>query len=325
MANPTDTRTLGDVAATTVDAYMPGLIDNFFNSNPMWLRLASKERVVLDGGDQIRQPILYGALNGGSYSGSDTFDIQRVSTKTLMQFPWTQYYTNITIDGLTMLKNEGGATKVMDIVEAEMETARLTLSNLLGAAIFATPSTKTVKDILGLWEGCDDGNTSGCASYGGITRAANGAQGTAVTGNLNSTAQVVNLPLINSIMGTATIQPARPDLLLTTQTLWDKLWDRVQPQQRYPQGAGFDDLAKVGYNAININGSAVVVDSHCTASHMYFLNTDYWKLVIHRSRDFHFAGFQKPANQDVLVGQIFWAGQLFAISPRLNAHATALS
>ena len=323
MANPTDSRTLADVAATTVDAYLPGLIDNFFNSNPLWLRLASKDRVLLDGGDKIRQPIIYDKMIGGSYSSNDTFDIQRVQTKTVMQFSWSQYFVNLTIDGLTMLQNEGGATKVMDLVEAEMETARLSLAEYLGVDLFLDGTANSSKAILGLIAGIDDGTN--VASYGGITRSANGAQGTAVTGNLNTTGGALNLPLLNTIMGSATIQPARPDMLITTQTMWNKAWDRVQPQQRFPSGPGFDDLVKVGFNAINLNGAALVVDSHVASGNMWFLNTDYIKLIIHKSRDFHFTGFQKPTNQDILVGQIFWAGQLVVVAPRLCARATGLT
>lgn len=322
MANPTSSRTLEDVAATTVDAYLPGLIDNFFNSNPLWLRLASKERVLLDGADRIRQSIIYDKMIGGSYSGNDTFDIQRAATKTVMEFDWAQYYTNLTIDGRTMLKNEAGATKIMDLVEAEMETARLTLADILGTDLYLDGTGNNSKAILGLIAAVDDGNN--VSSYGGITRSS-GAQGTAVKGVLNTTGGALSLPLMNSIMGSATIQPARPDLITTTQTLWDKAWDRVQPQQRFPSGPGFDDLAKIGYNAINFNGSAIVVDAKCASGNMWFLNTDYIKLIVHRSRDFHFTGFQKPSNQDVLVGQILFAGQLVVVAPRLNARATSLT
>src|SRR5687768_12188007 len=103
MANPTDTRTLADVAASAVDSYMPGLVDLFFNSNPLWIRMASKERVVLEGSDRIRQSILYDGLNVDSYTGLDTFDITRKATKTVMQFDWSQYWANLTVDGTTLI------------------------------------------------------------------------------------------------------------------------------------------------------------------------------------------------------------------------------
>jgi hypothetical protein len=323
MANPTSTRTLDDVAATTVDAYLPGLIDNFFNSNPLWLRLQSKERVTLDGGDRLRQAFIYDRMIGGSYSGADTFDIQRVPTKTVMEFNWSQYFVNLTLVGLDLLKNEGGATKIMDMVEAEMETSRLSLADYLGTDLYGDGTGNASKAILGLSAAIDDGTN--VASYGGITRQSNGNQGTAVSAQYQATTSTLNLPLMNQYMGNATIQPARPDLIMTTQTLWNKFWDRVQPQQRYPVGPGFDDLAKIGYNAINFNGAAVVPDNKCQSTRLWMLNTDYIKLVLHRSRDFHFTGFQKPPAQDILAGQILFAGQLIVVAPRLQLQARNLS
>lgn len=323
MANPTDTRTLADVAASAVDAYLPGLVDLVFTSNPLWIRLASKERVILDGSDQIRQPVLYDKLTGGSYSGLDTFDTTRKATKTVMQFDWSQYYVNLTVDGRTVLKTSGAGTRILDLVESEMETARLTLADLLGADLYLDGTGNTNKALLGLIAAVDDGTN--VPTYGGIPRIANGLQGTAVQGNLNTTGGALSIALINTAMGTATIQPHRPDLIITTQSLWDRFWERAQPQQRDPSGPGFDDLARVGFTAINFNGAAVVVDSHVASGNLWLLNSDYFKLIIHEDRDFSFTGFQKPTNQDAMVGQVLWAGQLVCQSPRLSTRMTSLT
>lgn len=322
MANPTDTRTLGDIAAAAVDAYLPGVIDLFFNSNPLWVRMASKERVILDGGDQVRQPILYDRLNGGSYSGLDTFDVTRRQTKTVLQFDWSQYYTGLTVDGRTMLKTSGSGTRVLDLVESEMETARLTLAELLGTDLYLDGTGNSAKALVGLIAAVDSGTNVG--SYGGVTRDTS-VQGTAVTGNLNTTGGALNLALVNTAMGSASIQPHRPDIIVGPQAMWDRFWERVQPSQREPAGPGFDDLARVGFNAINFNGAAVVVDSHAASGNLWLLNTEVFKLIIHRDRDFHFTGFQKPENQDALIGQILWAGQLVCQAPRLNTRMTGLS
>ena len=323
MANPTDSRTLGDVAASAVDSYLEGLIDLFFDSNAMWIRLASKERIILDGGDRIRQSVLYDRLNGGSYSGLDTFDTSRRSTKTVLQFDWSQYYTNLTVDGQTFIKTSGAGTRILDLVEAEMETARLTLAELLGTDLFGDGTGNAGKALVGLVAAFDDGTN--VATYGGVGRNDGSVQATAVQGNLNTTGGALSLALVNTAMGAATIQPHRPDLIVTTQAMWDRFWERVQPSQREPSGPGFDDLARVGFNAINFNGSAVVVDSHVASGNLWQANTDFIKLIIHRDRDFHFTGFQKPTNQDSLVGQILFAGQLVCQSPRLQVRMTGLS
>lgn len=323
MALPSDNRVLADIAATAVDSYMQGVVDLFFNSNPLWIRMASKERLEYGGGDLIKQAILYGSLNAGSYSGFDTFDITRVPTKTVLTFDWSQYQTTLTIDGRTLLKTSGTGTRINDLVEVEMETARLTLANLLGTHLFLDGTGNGAKDILGLIAAVDSGTN--VATYGGVSRTDGSAQATAVTGNLNTTGGTLSLPLINTAMGSATIQPHRPELIITTQTLWDRFWERSQPMQREPVGPGFDDLARLGFTAINFNGAAVVVDSHVASGNCWLLNSETFKLIVHEDRDFQFGGFQKPTNQDAMTGQIFWAGQLICQSPRLNCRMTGLS
>jgi len=324
MPLPSDTRVLADIAATTLDSFLDGLIDNVFQSNAIWIRLASQERILLDGGEKIRQSIVYDKLNNGWYSGLDTFDISRKLTKVPLIFNWKQLYVDITIDGMSMLQNSGAA-KVIDMVESEMDTARLTIADTLGTGLFGdgTGVVTPAKAVDGLLVAIDD-NTN-YPTYGGISRAGADAVATAIQGIYNATGGPLNLPAVNTQFGRATIQPEKPDLIATTQTLWNKLWDRVQPSQRIPQGPGFDDLAAIGFDAINFNGAAVVVDSHVAAGSLFGLNTGYIKLIMHRDRDFHFTGFKVPLNQDAIVGQILWAGNLVIPSPRLHFQMRGLS
>lgn len=322
MANPVDSRTLADVAAAAVDSYLPGVIDLVLNSNAVWIRLASRERIILDGGDLIRQPIWYRKTTGSSYSGLDTFDTARVGTKTVMQFDWAQYYNNLTIDGRTIAKTSGTGTRVLDLVQSELESARLSLADDLGTDLFGDGTGNSAKVLLGLVAGVDDGTNVG--SYGGITRDSS-AQGSAVKGNLNTTGGALALALMNTVMGSATIQPHRSDLIVCPQAMWDRFWERVQASQREPSGPGFDDLARIGFTAINFNGAAVVVDSHVASGNVWFLNTDFIKLVVHQDRNFVFNGFRNPTDQDAIVGQLLFMGQLVVQAPRLQARATGLS
>jgi hypothetical protein len=323
MPLPSDTRVLADIASTTLDTFLDGLVDNVFQSNPLWIRLASRERILLDGGDKIRQPIIYDKLNSNWYSGLDTFDITRRLTKVPLLFNWKQAWTNLTIDGLTMLQNSGAA-KVIDLVEAEMDTARLTIADLLGVGLFGDGQgvVTSAKAIDGLLAAIDDGTNY--ATYGNITRGVD-AVGTSIKAIYNATGGAFAYSAVNIQYGNATIQPEKPDILLTTQTLWNRFWDRAQPSQRVPQGPGFDDLARIGFDAINFNGAAVVVDSHVPAGCVFGLNTNYIKLIVHKDRDFHFTGFKIPTNQDVITGQILWAGNLVVTSPRLNFQMVGLT
>ena len=279
---------------------------------------------MLDGGEKIRQPIIYDKLNSDWYTGLDTFDVSRKLTKVPMLFNWKQLWSNISVDGLTMLQNSG-ASKIIDLVETEMETAKLTVNDKLGDAVFGdgTGTVTSAKALDGLLAAVDD-NTN-YSTYGGISRASSDAVANSIKAVYDATGGNFALPNVNTQFGKATIQPKKPDLIVTTQTLWNKFWDRAQPSQRIPQGPGFNDLAQLGFDTINLNGAAVVVDSHCPAGYLFGLDTEYIKLVVHRQRDFHFTGFKVPINQDAIVGQILWAGNLVVSSPRLQFQMRGIS
>jgi|SRR3990167_9416633 len=88
MPLPSDTRQLADIAATTLDTFLGDTIDNVFKSNPLTIRLTTRERILLDGGEKIRQSIIYDKMNSDWYTGLDTFDIARKQTKLPLIFDW---------------------------------------------------------------------------------------------------------------------------------------------------------------------------------------------------------------------------------------------
>jgi len=135
MGLPTRSEVIEDVAATTVQARMPDVVDNVFTSNPLTVRLLSKDNIVLDGGDPIEQAIIYGKKNAGSYRGMGTFNITRKKTKTLLRFDWKGIYANITLAGMDLLKNSG-KNAVIKLMDTEMEEAQLALKDKIGDMIF---------------------------------------------------------------------------------------------------------------------------------------------------------------------------------------------
>ena len=88
-----------------------------------------------DGGKDIRQRLIYQKKPGGSYQGLDTFDTSERETRTELVFSWKQYYVNITVDGLSMLKNSG-AKQISDLVQDEMDEAEISAGDYIGSDIF---------------------------------------------------------------------------------------------------------------------------------------------------------------------------------------------
>lgn len=309
MALPLDNRQFGNVLATTIDAKLPRLIDNYFKSNPLFVRLHTKGAIKYDGGDTIRTSFIYDKLAGGSYARGFTFDTSNKEFMTDLLLNWKMNYAGFTIYGIDMAKNQGAA-RVIDLVDATMKTAETTLSDNCGIQLFGDGTGNASADIDGLRVAVDD-----TLAYGGITRDTS-PQGTAVKAQVNSVGGAFSLAMVNTSFGTATFANEKPDLLVTTQVVWNKMWERVQPQQRFAS----EDLKQVGMDAIQFNGADVVVDSHCPDGVMYGLNTKYVEYWILSGADFKFrlGGGMPIYNQDAVTDQVILYSDLVVTSPRMN-------
>lgn len=322
MAPPVFTQLLDNVGTSTIESRLPGLIDNVFGSNPVAARMLQRDNIKIQGGTDIRQRIIYGKKGGGSYSGLDLMDNTNPETRTEMIFQWKQLYVPITLSGLDLMKNDGGA-KISDLVQDEMDEAELRAADIVGEQIFGDGTGNMGKDLTGLRAAIDDGTF--VATYGGITRGAvANSPGAAVRGNVTTTATVFSLAAMNTIMQGAVVGNEKPDLIVTTQTLWNKWWERAQPSQRFA-ATDANRPINIGFPQIDMNGAAVVVDSHVPAGSVYFLNTKFVKLVIHPSRLFSATGWKYPVSQDSAIQQLLFGGELVVSSPRLQALATNVS
>lgn len=322
MAPPSLTYVLDNVATSTIEARLPGLVDNVFTGNPLAARLLQRDNVKVRGGRDIRQRIIYGKKNGGSYSGRDILNNSNPETRTEMIFQWKQLYVPIELTGLDMMKNDG-THQISDLVQDEMDDAELRAADIVGEQIFGDGTGNMGKDLTGLRAAIDDGTTIG--SYGGITRSSTaGTPGYAIRGNITTTGTTFSLAQMTTFMTAAVVGNESPDLIVTTQTLWNKWWERAQPSQRF-NSTDANRPINIGFSQIAHNGAAVVVDNHCPSGYVFFLNTKFIKLVIHPSRMFTPTGWKYPTAQDIAVQQLFFGGELVCSSPRLQALATSVS
>jgi len=62
-----------------------------FIGNAIFTKLLSKNQTIFDSGRKIAQPIIYGKLASGSYSGMDTFDIGYKQTQTYAEWDWKKH------------------------------------------------------------------------------------------------------------------------------------------------------------------------------------------------------------------------------------------
>lgn len=320
MALPTVSETLDNVNSITRSTYIPTLQDGIYGSNPLMKRMLMDERVLLDGGKDIRQPILYAKGVASSYQGLEVLSTEDRQVWTDMVFTWKFYHAPIIIPGAEAVLNNGAAA-VLDSTALKMEVAQMALQDTLGTDLQGDGTTAGT--LTGVQAALDDGTN--VTTYGGVSRTDGGAQESAVEGNLDATGGALTLSVLQASYGSATVANSTPNLGLTTQALFNKLWDKVQPQQRFESGDGNNRMAAVGFQTIRFNNADVVVDSHVASGQFQFYNTNFISMIVHRDRNFAFTGFQMPTNQDALIGHIFFAGEFIASNPRMNALLTGLT
>jgi len=115
--------------------------------------------------------------------------------------------------------------------------------------------------------------------------------------------------------GACSIDNDQPDLIVTTQVIFDAYESSLQANKRW---SGDATLADAGFQTLKFKGATVVVDSHCTSGCMYLLNTKYLDFKVHSKRNFAFEAFRRREATDVMQARIFWMGQLVCTNARMQ-------
>ena len=100
----------------------------------------------------------------------------------------------------------------------------------------------------------------------------------------------------------------QPDLIVSSNEIFAFYWASQQDKQRYTSpregNAGFTSLKYVGADVIHDGGSGIA------DNRMYFLNTDYLYLTVHRAANWAIDEEKMSVNQDAVVIPLLWMGNL---------------
>ena len=315
MALPTVTQQINNIVATTFDVKKKRVVvDGFFTDNPFFVRLNTKDKIKWRGGNQIRSTFIYDQLPGGSYGKGDTFNLQYTEFLTDLVLNWKRYHADAAIDGLDEAINRGEMALV-DLVETMMEVQKRTLANYVGTDLYGDGTGNQGKALDGL--GIAVGATG---TYAGITRDTS-KQGTAITSYANTTGGPFSLTMVNTAIGAIRFGNEKPDLILTTQTIWNRFWERSQTSERNVA----EDLRAIGFDSVRFNGADVVVDPHCPSGYIWLLNTKYMEFWVLEGKDFYLRGPFEVHNEDARVWQCVTYCDLVCTGPRFQGFISSVS
>ena len=309
MSNPN----FDALLSTTLAKYRDQLTDNVFTARPLTYHLMDKGRIrMLDGGTKIVEPLIYGTNSTvASYSGYDTIALTAQTGITAAEFDWKQYAASIAISGIEEAKNNGDSA-VLNLLEAKVLQAEESLREGFNTMFFGDGTGNSGKD----WNGL--GNLiEASGTVGGINRATGGNE--YWRSYEENTAGALTLAQMATAYNTVSVGNDHPDMMLTTQTLFEKYESLLQPQLRYTD----TKTADAGFQNLLFKAAPVVFDTGCTAGVMYFLNSKYLTLVGHSGKWFSQTEFVRPENLDAKYALIMCYGNLTVRNAKKQGKLTA--
>ena len=309
MSNPN----FDALLSTTLANYRAQLTDNVFSARPLTYHLMDKGRIrMLNGGTKIVEPLIYGQNSTvASYSGYDSIALTAQAGITAAEYEWKQYAASIAISGIEEAKNNG-EQEIINLLEAKIMQAEESMREGFNQMFFADGTGNSGKD----WNGL--GNiVEASGTVGGINRATGGNE--YWRSYEENTVEALSLAKMATAYNTVSVGNDHPDMVLTTQTLFEKYESLLQPQLRYTD----TKTADAGFQNLLFKAAPVVYDVHAPAGTMFFLNSKYISLVGHSGKWFSQTEFVRPENLDARYALIMCYGNLTCRNAAKQGKLTA--
>lgn len=290
-----------NLLSTTLANYRSQLTDNVFTARPLTFTLMDKGRIrMLNGGTKIVEPLIYGESNTvKSYSDYDSIALTPQTGISAAEYDWKQYAASISISGIEEAKNNGEA-EIINLLEAKIMQAEESMREGFNQMFFADGTGNGGKDWNGLGNLVESGNT-----VGGINSA--NAQGNDWWRSYEEpTATVLTLAQMATAYNTTSVGNDHPDVILSSQLLFEKYESLLQPQLRYTD----TKTADAGFQNLLFKAAPIMYDVHCASGTMFFLNTKYITLVGHSSKWFQQTDFIRPEDLDARYALIMCYGNM---------------
>jgi hypothetical protein len=307
--------TFTEMVTTTLRAHRKEIADNVSNHNALHARMTKKgNKETEDGGYEIVMPLDYAENSTYQrYSGYEVLNVQASEVLSAAKYDWKQAAVHVAASGRELRQNSG-KNALIKLASARLKNAMRTAANQMSSDLYSDGTEDGGKQIGGLQAIVAD---DGLGTVGGINSstfsfwqnkvqsAASPLQGGAgITPSSSTMASLMHPLWLELVRGTD-----KPDLIISSNNYFQYFWESLTDLQRYADKSdeatqGFSRLKYVTADVIHDGGSGI------PDSHMYFLNTDYLKLVEHADAQWSEVEEMRPINQDSAVIPIIWMGNL---------------
>lgn len=284
-------------------------VDNISNRNALYAWIMKKGNKKLeDGGLSIVTTLDYNQ-NGTyqRYSDWDNLNISQSDVISSAEFQWRQIAINVVASGRE-LRTNSGESQIIKLVSSRMKNAIRTFANNFSYDLYSSGSlTNQINGIQALIADNPANTVGGIdasvwdfwqnqvfdASVNGVTPSATTIEGSMM------------LPLWLALdRGPGDC----PDLIVADNNYY-KFYETSQVAIKRYSGS---EMVNGGFASLKYKNADVVYDgnSGIPADHMYFLNTQYIDLNVHKDADMEELTARTPVNQDGEVVPFIWMGNL---------------
>ncbi len=318
------------ILSTTLFNYRKQLEDCISASNAFFWVLMKKQREgyvgLSDVGERAAIPLMYEFGTADSYEGYDVLSVEPIDGLTMAFYEWRQCAIPISISGREELINSG-QPRLINLLKTKVRQAENGIQEFFGKALLrgaggssviepytsATNGSTFVDPIAKLVR--KDPTTS--AVIGNINQNTyswwqNQAAESGQSGNYSSF-----LSELDHMYNTCSAKAGgSPNLFLTDQATFEFY---VRVLRSFYQNPSFRE-AELPFDNVLLKGKPLVWDEYCPNAYagsetqstaegtIYFLNTKFWQVQYHTSRNFAPTNMQQPENQDARVSHLLWFG-----------------
>jgi hypothetical protein len=301
---------ISDILATTIESRTRQIADNVTDNNVLLKKLSMKGKIKpFSGGNKILQELSFAEnSNAGWYSGYDLLPVGASDVISAAEFDIKQAAVPVVISGLELLQNSG-REQMIDLLDARLDVAESTLTNLICEGLYSDGTGNGGKEITGLDAAVPVDPTTG--TYGGIDRATWTFWRSIVSSGTDLTAANVQQAM-NGVWAQLVRGKDMPDLVVMDNSAWEIYVASLQAQQRFHQA----EVGDLGFPTLKYQGADVCLDGgiggNATSGTTYFLNCNYLHYRPHSKRNMVPLSPNRryATNQDAEVQILAWAGNL---------------
>jgi len=309
---PSPNAVFTELASTTFRKHAKSIKDNVSKNNALLNRIMTKGNTRKeDGGLTIVSPLDY--ANNSTYQRYSGYDVLNVGASDVIsaaEFQWRQIAINVVASGLELRTNSGEA-RILNLVKSRMKNAIRTFKNNFSSDLYSDGTLPNqIGGVQAIVADTGTGTVGGIDSSAWafwknqVQSAAAPLQGGGAIVPSGTTMESLMLPLwLAQVRG-----DDKPDLIVADNNYFSFYEQSQVSMKRYTD----DTKAQGGFISLRYKSADVIFDggSGIPLNRMYFLNTDYLELVVHRDADLAVMDEMKPYNQDAAVVPILWMGNL---------------